>query len=68
MVDSIFIWNFVLAIYMVVIMTTRAQQLDKIEKEGWFRKGLTKPVSMSSTVRESQYRRFTFNNHSQGKK
>jgi len=46
----------------------RSEQLAKIEKEGWFRKGLTKPVSMSSTVKESQHRRFTFNNHSQGKK
>jgi len=46
---------------------TRYDELDKIKREGWFTKGLTKKVSMSSTVKQPQYQKFSFNNHSQGK-
>jgi len=53
---------------MVDIMTTRAQQLDKIERDGWYRKGLNGPISMVSTVKDKQNQRFTFNNFTKGKK
>lgn len=46
---------------------TRYEQLDQIKKDGWFKKGLTRPVSMSSTVKKYQNRKFSFNNHSGGK-
>jgi len=46
---------------------TRQEQIDKIEREGWFKKGLTRKVSMSSTVKQPQYQKFSFENHSGGK-
>jgi len=49
-------------------MSTRAEQLAKIEKDGWYRKGLNGPVSMVSTVKDKQNQRFTFNNFTKGKK
>lgn len=46
---------------------TRQEQIDKIERDGWFTKGLQGKVSMVSTVKRPQNKKFSFENHSQGK-
>jgi len=46
----------------------RQQKLDKIEKAGWYTKGLKGRISMISTVKQPQNRKFSFDNFTQGKK
>ena len=49
------------------VQMTRKEQLDRIKREGWFTKGNTRKISMSSRAEPSKNRKFSYSNHTQGK-